>query len=50
MFKCLDASTFDHREAKDLNSSLLVKGKLLLQVATKQHGIQVPYTEHETKS
>ena len=50
MFKCLDANTFDHREAKDLNSSLLVKGKLLLQVVTKQHGIQVPYTEHETKS
>ena len=50
MFKCLDANTFDHREAKDLNSSLLVKGKLLLQVVTKQHGIQVPYTEYESKS
>lgn len=49
-FKCLDSNTFDHREAEDLNSSLLVKGKPLLQGVTKQHGIQVPYTEYETKS
>ena len=50
MFKCLDSNTVDHREAKDLNSSLLVKGKSLMQGVTKQHGIQVPYTEYETKS